>query len=155
MFLNWQQGQRTRDADRLIVFKLLDRKYLIQNSRSLESSATPLRECHISPPPWGFLSVPLPLHCSKAPSGAGSGHYPGFTITFRHTTLGRTSLTRDRPVAEASTWQHTTHTRDKHPCLPAGFEPATSAGEHQQTHTLDRAATGIGSRYCMSADIQV
>jgi len=28
--------------------------------------------------------------------------------------------------------------------LPAGFEPAIPARKRQQTHTLDRAATGIG-----------
>jgi hypothetical protein len=28
--------------------------------------------------------------------------------------------------------------------LPAGFEPTISASERQQTHALDRAATGIG-----------
>jgi hypothetical protein len=27
---------------------------------------------------------------------------------------------------------------------PVGFEPEFSAGERPQTHTLDRAATGIG-----------
>ena len=28
---------------------------------------------------------------------------------------------------------------------PAGFEPAFPEGERQQTHALDRSATGIGS----------
>jgi len=30
--------------------------------------------------------------------------------------------------------------------LPVGFEPTISAGERLQTYTLDRAATGTGSR---------
>jgi len=34
--------------------------------------------------------------------------------TQRRTTVGRTS---DQLVAETSTWQHTTLTTDKHPCL--------------------------------------
>jgi len=42
----------------------------------------------------------------------------GFYITLRHTTLGRTRLDEwsARPVAETSTWQHTTS------MPPAGFE---------------------------------
>ena len=44
--------------------------------------------------------------------------------------------TSDQPVAETSTWQHTTP--------PAGFEPTVSAGERPQTYALDRAATGTG-----------
>ena len=51
--------------------------------------------------------------------------------------------TRDRPVAETSTWQHTTHTTHRHPCHPAVFEPAISASERSQTHNLDCPATGI------------
>ena len=30
---------------------------------------------------------------------------------------------------------------------PAGLEPAIQASERQQTHALDRAATGIGVSY--------
>jgi hypothetical protein len=30
---------------------------------------------------------------------------------------------------------------------PAGFETAIPASERQQTHALDRAATGIGTSY--------
>jgi len=45
--------------------------------------------------------------------------------------------TRDRPVAETTTWQHTTLTRD---------EPTISVSERPQTHALDRAATGTDTR---------
>jgi hypothetical protein len=52
--------------------------------------------------------------------GLGRLIFRGFAIThFRHTTLGRTPLGEwpsDKPVAETSTWQHTTLTRDRHPC---------------------------------------
>jgi hypothetical protein len=51
------------------------------------------------------------FHGATASSGPGPPHYRGFTITLRHTTLGRTPLD-----AETSTWQHTTLTRDRHPC---------------------------------------
>jgi len=36
--------------------------------------------------------------------------------TQRRTTLGTTPLDSDQPVAETSTWQHTTLTREKYPC---------------------------------------
>jgi hypothetical protein len=53
----------------------------------------------------------------NTPTGPGPPHYPGFTITLRHTphSVGLL-LARDRPDAETSTWQHTTLTRDRHPC---------------------------------------
>ena len=50
----------------------------------------------------------------------------------------------DQLVADTSTWQHTTRTRDRRPCPPTGFEPTISAGERPQTHALYRAATGTG-----------
>jgi hypothetical protein len=50
----------------------------------------------------------------------------------------------DQPVAETSTWQHTTLTTDIH--APAGFEPSIPASDWPQSHALDRAATGIGSK---------
>jgi hypothetical protein len=49
----------------------------------------------------------------------------------------------DQPVAQTSTWQHTTLTTDRHPCPPAGFEPTIPASERPQTDALDRAGTGI------------
>jgi hypothetical protein len=50
-------------------------------------------------------------------SGPGPPHYRCFTITLRHTPQSVGLLwTRDRPVAETSTWQHTIPVRDKHPC---------------------------------------
>jgi hypothetical protein len=64
-----------------------------------------------------------------------------FTWSQTHTTVGRT---RDRSVAEASTWQHTTLTRDKHPCPPVGCEPTIPASAWPQTYALDGAAAGIG-----------
>jgi hypothetical protein len=51
--------------------------------------------------------------------------------------------TSDRPVEETSIWQHNTHKRQTF-TSPAGFDPAILASERPQTHTLNRAATGIG-----------
>jgi hypothetical protein len=48
--------------------------------------------------------------------------------------------TRDRPVAETFTWQHTQDT-DNHGL--AGFETTIPASERLDTYGLDRAATGI------------
>jgi len=49
--------------------------------------------------------------------------------------------TRDRPVAETSTWQHTTLRRETHSFPPAGFELTVPANGRPQTY----AATGITS----------
>jgi len=47
--------------------------------------------------------------------------------THTHTHSAVLLWTRDRPVAETYTWQHTTLTRHKHPCPPAVFEASTPA----------------------------
>ena len=52
--------------------------------------------------------------------------------------------TRDRPVVETSTWQHTTFTADRPPCPPAGCEPAIRASARPHTYAIDLAVTGIG-----------
>jgi len=61
-------------------------------------------------------------------------------------TLNKVGLlwTSDQLVTETPTWQYTTLTTDKHPCLLVGFEPTVSASERPQTHTLDSAASGTG-----------
>jgi len=47
----------------------------------------------------------------------------------------------DRCDGGTATWQYTTLTR-RHPCLPAGFEPAIPASKRLHTHTLGTAAIG-------------
>jgi len=68
-----------------------------------------------------------------------------FTITLRHTTLGRTSLdewsARRRDLYLIT---HNTYKRQKY-MPPARFDPAIPASEWPQTHALDRAATRICS----------
>jgi len=54
--------------------------------------------------------------------------------------------TSGQPDTETSTRQHTTLTRDKHPCPSEGFEPAFSTRERPQTYALDCAATKINPR---------
>jgi hypothetical protein len=52
--------------------------------------------------------------------------------------------TSDQPDAEITT-ANTTLTRQRS-MLPAGFEPLIPVNERPQTHALDGAATGIGSK---------
>jgi hypothetical protein len=55
--------------------------------------------------------------------------------------------TSDQPDAETSTYTtHSTH-KTQTPILLAGFEPTIPANDRPQTHALDRAATGIDSKY--------
>ena len=65
------------------------------------------------------------------------------THTHTHIFVGLVWM-RDRPVAETSTWQYTTSTRDRHPFPRRDSNPPIPAGERPQTHALDRVASGIG-----------
>ena len=56
--------------------------------------------------------------------------------------------TSDRPVAETSAWQQTTHNRQTSISL-AGLKPKIPADKRVQTHALERATTGIGQgKFC-------
>ena len=56
--------------------------------------------------------------------------------------------TRDQPDAETYTLQHKTLARYRQISMPtAGFEPTNPRRKWSQTHTLHRAATGIGYLY--------
>ena len=85
-------------------------------------------------------------HGATAPpqSGPRPPHYRGFTITIRHTTVGRTPL--DELSARRTDLYLTTHNthNSQTPVTPEGFEPTIPASERPQTDALDRAATGIG-----------
>jgi hypothetical protein len=72
--------------------------------------------------------------------------FPVFTITLRHTTLGRTPL--DEGPARRRDLYLTTHSTHKRQTTmpPAGFERAIPASEWPQTYALDRTATGIGKQ---------
>jgi hypothetical protein len=69
--------------------------------------------------------------------------YRGFTITLRHTTLGRTPLdewsARHRDLYLTT---HNTHNRqtDRHPCRRRDSKLTIQASERRQTHAVDRAA---------------
>jgi hypothetical protein len=53
--------------------------------------------------------------------------------------------TSDRPVAETSTWQHTTLTRRQISIPSTVFEPANPARERPQTRALNRSASENGA----------
>ena len=53
-------------------------------------------------------------HSTTTPSGPGPSPYRGFTITLRHTTVGRTPL--DQWSAHRTDLYLTTVTTDRHPC---------------------------------------
>jgi len=97
---------------------------------------------------WG-LKKPIPSYPwrnSPPPQWSRASHYRIFTITFRHTTLGRTPLdewsARRRDLYLAT---HNTHKR-KTAKLPAGFKPSVPANKLLQNQAFDLAATGIGPK---------
>ena len=92
---------------------------------------------------FGKLFPSLP-HCATAPSGPKPPHYRGFTITLRHSTLGRTPL--DEWSARRRDLYLTTHnTHNRQTSIPlAKFEPTIPESERPQTHALARSATGVG-----------
>ena len=83
----------------------------------------------------------------NSPGGPRPPHYQGFTITLRHTTLCKTPLDeRSSRRRDLYLTTHNTHFRQIS-TPPTGFEPTIPASERPQTHVLDRAATGIGTRW--------
>jgi hypothetical protein len=92
-----------------------------------------------------IIFIPPPPQSATAPSGPGSPHYRGFSITLRHTTLGRTSL--DGWSAQCRDLYLTTHNPHKRQTSmpPAGFEPVIPPSERPQSYVLDRAAAGTGT----------
>ena len=81
---------------------------------------------------------------NSATSKPGPPHCRGFTVTLRHSTLGRAPLD-EWSVRRRDLYLTTSNTHKKQTSIPsAGFEPAIQASERPQTHPFDRAATGIG-----------
>ena len=81
---------------------------------------------------------------AKAPQWAMASSFTRFLDhPQRHITVGRTPL--DEGSARRRDLYLTTHnTHNRHPLLPARFEPAIPTGERPQTYALDRTATGTG-----------
>jgi hypothetical protein len=89
-----------------------------------------------------LFHLPLFFSGSTAPSGPGPHHWRGFTITLRHTALGRTPL--DEWSSQRRDLYLTTHNIHKgQTSMPlVGFEPTSK--RTAQTNALDRAGTGSG-----------
>jgi hypothetical protein len=84
------------------------------------------------------------FHDSTTPNDPGPSHCPGFTITLRHTTLGRTPLD-EWSARHRDLYLTTRNTHKWHTSTPlARFQATIPASERLQTHTLDRADAGIG-----------
>ena len=89
---------------------------------------------------WNIFLLPW----RNSPIEARPSRYRGFTITLRHTTLGRTPLDEWSPrLRDLYLTTHNTHKRQSS-MPPAGFESTIPTSERPQTHALDSVATGIG-----------
>jgi len=82
---------------------------------------------------------------ATAPSGPALRHYRYFMITLKQTTFVRTPL--DEWSARRKYLYLTTHSTHKRQTSmpPAGFNPTIPASQRPQNHSLDLAATGIGT----------
>ena len=90
-----------------------------------------------------FLSF---LWCFS-PSSAYGLPFRGFTITFRHTTVGGTPLDEES-ARRGDLYLTTLNIQKRQPSMPqAGFEPTIPATELPQIHALDRTTNGIGSYF--------
>ena len=69
----------------------------------------------------------FPSHGITAPNKPRSPRCRGFTITRRHTTVGRTPLDKVSADAKTSTWQHTQYSQQT-PMPPVGFDTPQSVG---------------------------
>jgi hypothetical protein len=72
---------------------------------------------------------PPPSHGAIAPSGAGPPHHRRFTITLRHTKIGRNPL--EERSARRKDLSVTADNTDIH--VQAGFEPAIPANDRRPT----------------------
>jgi len=83
------------------------------------------------------------FYCATAPSGLGPFHYLGFTITLRHTTLGRTGLEeRSALGTDLYLTTHNTHNRDIY--VPRRDSNPQSQQGSGRRHT-SRTAQPLGS----------
>jgi hypothetical protein len=85
-----------------------------------------------------------------SPSWPWPPHCRGFAITLRHITLGRTALDEWSARRRTSTWQHTTLTRDRHPCPRRDSNPQSQQAKGRRptpenTRSLGSAITILAS----------
>jgi hypothetical protein len=84
---------------------------------------------------------------ATAPSGPGPPHCRGFTITIRHITLGKTPLDLWSGLRK----QHTTLTRDRHPCPRRNSNPQSQqASGRRPTPQTARPLASTGEKWASS-----
>ena len=82
-----------------------------------------------------MISVTLFVFGATAPRGPGPPHSRGFKITHNDASQSVGLLWKnDRPVAETSTWQHTTLTTDRPPCPQWDSNPQSQRGAAADLH---------------------
>ena len=80
--------------------------------------------------------IPSHLPWCNSPTGPGPPQYRCFTITFRHTTLGKTPLDElSARRRDLYLTKHNTHKRQTS-MSPAGFEPAIPTSKQPHVHAL-------------------
>jgi hypothetical protein len=96
-------------------------------------------------PNW-FTRIFFPPNGSTAPWGPRPPHFlRPHDHTFRHTTVGRTSLD-EGPACRRDLYLTTHNTHKRQTSMPpVGFKPTVLVSKRPQTHTLDRTATAIGT----------
>jgi len=88
------------------------------------------------------------LYGTIALGGPGPPHYRYFTITLRHTTLGRTPLNK-WSARSREFYLTILNTQKRHQCLSAGFVPAIPASKRKQAHVYYRLPAGpMGLAVC-------
>jgi len=93
---------------------------------------------------------------ATTPGGPGPPHSRGFQITHSDTTQSVGLLwTSDQLVAQTSTWQHTTLTTDRHPCLRWDSNPQSQQARGRKSHALELAAPGTGNLLWVSLEFRV
>ena len=86
----------------------------------------------------------LPTSCPMTQQSLLGQNVLNIEDTRSHTTPQSVGLpwTSDRPDTETSTWQHTTLTRDKHPCPRRDSYPQSQQASGRRPTSIDRPATG-------------
>jgi len=120
----WKSGPRA-SSNCTVVYWL---EYSLRPIRNVATDKKASQAYGLVVPKNTVTGILFVFHGATAHSRPRPLHYRGFTITLRHTTLGRTPLDEWSTSHRDLYLTHNTHNRhtSQH---PAGFEPAIPAGE--------------------------
>ena len=124
----WCEGTRCWSLSkyfRYALYSLLTRGFRIEHLYRFFLGSGPFSSMFLSIL-WLIQLDSIFLHGATGPSGPGPPHYRGFTITLRHTTVGRAPLDE----WSASTWQHSQDTNIHAPCGIRTHIPRKTAAAH-------------------------